>query len=65
MRNTKFFKYQDITDQRLLTEIASCLKYHYMDKKTLVFDYFDEGSSFYIIIDGSVDVIVPILEDAN
>ena len=36
-----------------------------MDKKTLVFDYFDEGSSFYIIIDGAVDVVVPILEDAN
>ena len=36
-----------------------------MSKNELVFDYLDKGDNFYIILEGSVFTVVPLLEPAE
>ena len=43
-----------------LQEIAATLNYLEVPARTQIFDYGDTGEHFYIIVDGIVDVVVPM-----
>ena len=43
-----------------LQEIAATLNYLKVPARTQIFDYGDTGDHLYIILDGIVDVVVPM-----
>ena len=43
-----------------LQEIAATLNYLKVPARTQIFDYGDTGNHLYIILDGIVDVVVPM-----
>lgn len=58
LRNIAFFKDNEIK-QSDLNEIVTRLKYEHMRTGDIVFSYGDFGEKFYIIIEGSVGVMIP------
>lgn len=45
-----------------LTELASCMEYTTVPKDHFVFEYGDVGEHFFVILDGRVEVQIPLAE---
>jgi len=61
LKSFLFFKEHNITKYHELLDIAHCLKYEHSEKNDVVFNYGEEGDRFYLVIDGTADVYVPVL----
>jgi CRP-like cAMP-binding protein len=57
IREIEFFKERDVKEEDFL-DIVQCLKYQKINAGDNVFDYGTYGDKFYIIIHGSVQVLV-------
>jgi CRP-like cAMP-binding protein len=62
LKQSSFFKQQRIQKSSELLEIAKFLKYQYCPDTSIVFSYGDEGERFYFILQGSCEVLVPMLK---
>ena len=57
----RFFYERDINKECDLIEIAKSLLLETFNKDDMVFDFGDEGEKFYIILEGTVSIRIPIL----
>lgn len=58
MKTIKFIKEQNMPEKNLL-DLAQCLSLLEIKEGDLVFDYNSEGDLFYIILEGTVSVLIP------
>lgn len=58
LHQLKFIKEQHMPEKNLL-ELAQCLNLLEMKEDDIVFDFEEEADLFYIILVGSVSVLVP------
>lgn len=58
IKNLEFFQTRDIRDKNY-PDIVSCLKLEKMACNQVVFNINDEGKHFYVIISGTVSVLIP------
>jgi CRP-like cAMP-binding protein len=58
LKSIKFIKEQNLPEKNL-QDLAQCLQLLEMDKGEIVFDYDSLGDLFYIILTGSVSVLIP------
>ena len=65
MKQIKFFRERDINKDSQLMEIIKALRIERFKKDDLVFEYGDLGDKFYIILEGSVSVLVPFQVDVK
>lgn len=61
LKAVRFFRDRDITNDCDLVEIAKSLLLETFERDEMIFDYGDEGDKFYIVVQGSVSIRVPIL----
>ena len=58
IKTIEFFYQRDIKDSDF-SEIVQCLQYEHMEKGKDVFEYNSMGDKFYIILKGTVSVMIP------
>lgn len=58
LKKIKFFQEREIPDKNYL-DIAQCLTYIKLPQGAIVFEYGTFGDLFYIILKGSVSVLIP------
>ena len=61
LKAVRFFCDRDITNDCDLVEIAKSLLLETFQHDEMIFDYGDEGDKFYIVVEGSVSIRIPIL----
>ena len=61
LKAVRFFRDRDITNDCDLVEIAKSLLLETFQHDEMIFDYGDEGDKFYIVVEGSVSIRIPIL----
>ena len=63
IKNVSFFKQEDELSNQDLKFIAEKLKFKFIPENNFVFRQGDHGDSFYIIIKGSVSVLIKAKND--
>ncbi len=64
IKSIQFFKERDIHEADFI-EIVNSLHYEYMAPGSTVFDFGSSGDKFYIILQGLVQVLIPIANAAE
>ena len=60
IKNIEYFKNAGFTKKDELQEIAAVANYLSVPARTQLFDYGDYGDHYYILLDGLVDLIIPM-----
>jgi hypothetical protein len=58
IKNLEFFKTREIKD-KYYPEIVACFKIEKHKSESIVFNKGDQGNRFYVIIKGTVSVLIP------
>ena len=65
MKQIKFFRERDIIKESQLMEIIKALQIEKFNINEEIFEYGDLGDKFYIILEGSVSVLIPFYVDVK